>query len=258
MNQATSSGLSGAASGAATGLTLGANPALMAASGGLSAPIGAAAGLLLGGASGVMQGSKADSEKSKLNAVDPNEILALYNARQREKAVANGTDAVSKNNIDQIKKIQAGANTSAVRSSGGAAGQTINSLLRIQKGSQAGLNQAAAGADNRSRFYTNLGSQLAGKVADRRLQLDLASYSQANSDAAQSRQDSNNNISGALGTGVVDQTIEGIVDLIGKKKEGQMNASGVNLPSQQGVGGAAPQIGVEPEGAGYDPSLIFG
>lgn len=199
MSSVGSTAASGALGGAVTGGTVGLNPALMAATGGLSAPIGAAAGGLIGGVSGFMKG-KAKDDANKAPDSDPRELLALYNARQREKAIASGTDVQTQYGVDQAKKLQASAGANILRASGGNTGGTINALLRSQKATQNNVNQTVAAGESRRQYFANLGNQLTQKVANRKLQMQLMRQSQANADQAQFVQNQNANISGAIGT----------------------------------------------------------
>ena len=94
----------GAIKGTSTGLQLGMNPALMAATGGLSAPIGAIAGAVIGGTSGAIRGKKEKKERQNVasqegyekaieaqESMNPNRgpvKIESYNAKDYKKGLA--------------------------------------------------------------------------------------------------------------------------------------------------------------------------
>lgn len=77
--EATGDAIRDAGKGAALGVTVGSNPALMAATGGLSAPIGLGAGLLIGGTEGAVRGT-VQAKKQAAAKYKDKEILNEDNA----------------------------------------------------------------------------------------------------------------------------------------------------------------------------------
>jgi len=180
----------GVLSGGGQGLAIGTNPALMAATGGLSAPIGAAAGALMGGVSAGVKQNKANKSQD-IPMVDPMESARLAELNQVRKSLMAGTDAVTQQGISDVNN-QASATMGAItKSTGGDVSGTIDALMKSQASAQNAINSTVAGASQRLPYFDSAAGTLMGKIADRRLQLQLLKRSQATAENAQARKESN-------------------------------------------------------------------
>jgi hypothetical protein len=204
----------GALSGAGMGATLGSNPALMASTGGLSAPIGMAAGALLGGATAGMKQSKANKAQ-EIPMVDPMESARLAQLEQQRKSLMSGTDAVTQQNISDINN-QASASMNAItKSTGGDVAGTVDALLKSQKSAQNAINQSVAGASQRLPYFDTAGAQLLDKIADRRLQLERLRRGQALAENAQARKESNLSGNAIASSGILNDVLASLKGLGG-------------------------------------------
>lgn len=192
--------LKGYGKGMAKGAALGANPALMAATGGLSVAIGAGAGALLGGGTAAAQSIQAKKAKEKADGLmpslyDPMQLAMLAEIQQKRKSLLSGSAyAGQMNAIDQST---AGTNRAIVQAMGGDVGGALQGLLQAQSGAARAKNQVLGQAGQQEQFYTTLGADFANQVSNRALQLQMAGMSQARAEWAQSAQDAYANAANA-------------------------------------------------------------
>jgi hypothetical protein len=190
----------GALGGASAGLAIGANPLLMAATGGLSAPVGAAVGAVAGGVSSGIKANKAKKADERIQAQDPMELARLAEINRIRKSIGAGTDPLTQNAIRQAQQTGASTQGNIARVTGGNVGATVAGMTRAQRGTQAATNQAVVGAAQRLPFFENMAQQLGTRISQRSLEVGLMRRDQAMAEkAAQGKADSAN-IEGALGT----------------------------------------------------------
>jgi hypothetical protein len=197
----------GAISGGSKGLALGSNPALLAATGGLSAPIGAAAGAIIGGVGSAVKQDKANKAQ-EVPLVDPLEMRRLARLEQTRKNILTGSDPVTRNRIDQARNQGAAVRGAISRNTGGDVSSTIDALLKSQKNTQASINQGVSAGQQRLPYFDNAAGVLTNKIANRKLQLGLLDRSQKMAENAQSRKEANLNANAFLGTDGGTQTFE--------------------------------------------------
>lgn len=191
---------SGAASGAGTGAAVG------SALPGYGTAIGAAVGAVAGGIGAGVKQKKAN-EAQGIPVVDPAERARMAALEQTSKSLSSGSDVATKQGILQQKNIGRAAQNAISRSTGGDVGSTIDALLKSQKATQSGVNQAVAQSANRLPYFDNAASQLRTRMSQRRLELDLLNRSQKVAENAQARTDANVNAQALLATQGGTQTI---------------------------------------------------
>ena len=174
----------GALGGAGAGLSIGANPLLMGATGGLSAPIGAAVGAVAGGVSSGIKANKAKKADEAIQAQDPQELARLAEINRIRKSIGAGTDPLTQQAINQAQQTGASTQANVARVTGGNVGATVAAMTRAQRGTQAATNQAVAGAQQRLPFFENMGKQLSTRISQRALEVGLMRRDQAMAEKA--------------------------------------------------------------------------
>jgi hypothetical protein len=208
---------SGAASGAGMGAQLGSIiPGIGTAAG---AGIGALAGGIIGGA------KESKSQQSQnIPIVDPTERARLSRLEQISRSLSSGTDAVTQQNIQNQQATGRAAQNAITKSTGGDVGGTLDALLRSQKATQGGTNQAVAQAAQRLPYFDSAAGQMASRIAQRRLELDLLRRGQDLATSTRGRTVSNLNTQALLATQGGTQTIpEGFRQTVPMVKQGVNN-----------------------------------
>jgi len=218
----------GAASGAGMGATLG---SLVPGPG---TAIGTAAGALIGGIGGALKQKKAN-ESNEIPEVDPMERERLARIQQISKNLSAGTDGLTQQNISQQKNVGRAAQNAISKVTGGDVGGTLDALLRTQRGTQSGVNQAVAQAAQRMPYFDSAAGSLASRIAQRRLELGLLNRSQYTAENAQARTDSNVNSQALLatqgGTETIPQGAATTMDMVAqmiKRSQENRNAASQN------------------------------
>jgi hypothetical protein len=189
----------GALGGAGSGLAIGANPLLMGATGGLSAPVGAAVGAIVGGVSSGIKANKAKKADEAIQAQDPMELARLAEINRIRKSIGAGTDPLTQNAIRVAQQTNASTQGNIARVTGGNVGATVTGLTRAQRGTQAATNQAVAGAQQRLPFFENMAQQLNTRISQRALEVGLMRRDQAMAEKAADQKAASANIAGAIG-----------------------------------------------------------
>lgn len=165
--------------------------------------------LLMAGAqlgTGITEGAKARKQERKADELngqimkeDPGVRRMADEMRQRRQYAESGQSSMMGYKRRMLEEQSRNANDNAVRAVGDTPGGTQQALLRGRMATQGGLAQAGAQTEA-------LGAQLASMetapimdMADRRLSIDTNIADLANLRATQSRQNSNNMITGSLG-----------------------------------------------------------
>jgi hypothetical protein len=222
----------GALSGGGTGLAIGSNPALLAATGGLSAPIGAGVGALLGGGIALNKNKKAN-ESQGIPMIDPMEAKRLAELEIARKNLNAGTDPLTQNMIQQNQRLNSSTQNSIARNTGGNSSATIDGLLRAQGNSQRGINEINAQTQQRIPYFDNAESSLLSRVADRKLRLQLLQRAQKTAENAQAQTDNNVSSNAILSTGILDN--------LGLSQ----GISGGSGGPEGGIGGAVPKASTQ-------------
>jgi|GEM_PF-5210040 len=235
----------GAASGAGMGASIG------SAIPGVGTAIGAGIGAIAGGiTSGVKQNAANKSQNIPL--VDPQERVRLAQLDQISKNLSSGSDVMTKQNVLNQKNIGRAAQNAISKSTGGDVGGTIDALLRSQKATQGGINQAIAQSASRLPYFQGAADQLRTRMSQRRLELDLLKRAQATAGNAQARTENNVNSQSLLATQGGMQTIpEGI----GQTLEMIKNSGLFN--KQQAAAAAGGQASGQPNAKAIVPSPDF-
>lgn len=213
----------GAMSGAGTGAMIGSNPALMAATGGLSAPIATGIGALVGGVGAGMKQNKAN-QAQQIPFIDPMESKRLAEIEQSRKNLMTGSDALTQRRLDEAKNVGSAVQGAITRSTGGDVASTMDALLKAQKNTQSAINQGITESQSRLPYFDNASTMLAQRIAQRKLELGLLDRSQAMAENAQARKEANLNANALLGVnggmGTTGDALQVLLDLI-QKRQGQ-------------------------------------
>lgn len=223
----------GAGSGAIKGLALGANPLLMGATGGLSAPIGAGLGAIIGGVSAGKK--RQDVNLAMVIAMeDPEERAMQRFFARRKRAYLTGTA----NNADRTalrQGVQSGI-TNAFKY--GATTRGLNSLSQMYQQGLMGLNaQGMQGALQ----YGAQENATTNNMVQRRLELALLKASQKSAEASQQTTEDKQNAGVGL-MGAFDQIGSGM-EMTKRKKLANTITSQVADPSGNTGGGLTNVMG---------------
>jgi len=221
----------GAVSGAGMGAQLG------GMAGPQGAAIGAGAGAIIGGIGAVQKQNQADKAQ-QIPMVDPMERQRLAQLEQQRKALLAGTNAITQNQISEAKNIGAGVQSAVSRNTGGDVASTMDALLRAQKGTQQGVNQAVMSGRDRLPYFDSAAGNLMSRIAQRKLELQRLKRDQAVAENAQARTEANVNANAILGTQGGTATIqEGIGAILPMFTSGQSSPQGnFFTPGDQEIG----------------------
>lgn len=191
---------SGAASGAGQGATLGSIIP------GVGTAAGAIGGAIIGGAMGGAKQQRANQAQN-IPLVDPMERARLAQLEQTRKAISSGTDVMTQQAIQQQQNVGKAAQSALARSTGGDVGSTVDALLKAQKATQGGINQAMAQNAQRLPYFQSAEGDLLSRIAQRKLELGLLNRAQKTAEAAQAQTNANINAQALLATQGGVQTI---------------------------------------------------
>jgi len=196
--------LSGAGSGAGMGATVG---SLFP---GVGTVVGAGVGALAGGITSGIKANKAQQSQD-IPVVDPMERARLSRLEQISRSLSSGSDALTQQNIRNQQATGRAAQNAISRSTGGDVGGTLDALLKSQKATQGGVNQAVAQAASRLPYFDSAAGQMASRIAQRRLELDLLRRGQDLASSTRNRTVNNANTQALLATqGGTDTVAEGV------------------------------------------------
>lgn len=185
------------AGGAAIGGTIGAIAGTLIPIPGVGTAVGMAAGSAIGGAIDAgIQSNKAKKARAAIDDVDPDVKNFLTEMKARMKAYKTGSAA-------GYYKSQIASNTAAIKdgivqSQGGNTGAVISALQGANRVAGGAVNQTLAELEKNNQFNTSLVGTLLQNISQRRLELGLVDYSQAQANKAQAISDMNNNLMMAL------------------------------------------------------------
>lgn len=168
----------GAGAGALKGGLIGANPALMAATGGLSAPIGAGLGAIIGGTAGGIKRKNAVDSMNAIQAEDPEERAMQRFFARRKRAYLTGTA----NNLDRSALTQ-GIQTGV--SNAFKFGSTTRGLNALSQMYQQGLMGIAQQGQQGALQYGAQENAVVNNMVQRRLELSLLKSRQLLAESAQ-------------------------------------------------------------------------
>jgi hypothetical protein len=206
----------GAASGAGMGASIGSIVP------GIGTAIGAAGGAILGGVTSGIKENKSQQSQG-IPVVDPNERARLSRLEQLSKTMSSGSDALTQQNVRNQQNVGRAAQNAISKSTGGDVGGTLDALLRSQKATQVGVNQAVAQSAQRLPYFDSAAGQLGSRIAQRRLELDLLNRGQDLASSTRNRTTSNLNTQALLATQGGTQTIPE-----GMREAAPMVGQGVN------------------------------
>lgn len=141
------------------------------------------------GAFDLLRARKAKREADALmpSLYDPNQLALLSEIEQKRRSINTGSAFAA--DINEIQSGTAQAMGSISRVTGGDVSGTVNALLAAQQAGARATNQALAKSDQMGLQYDNLYSNMAKRISDRAMQLQLAERTQKLAEWAQSRQD---------------------------------------------------------------------
>lgn len=209
---AASGALSGAGKGSKIGSTVGSIvgsviPGVGTAIGGAAGgAIGAQVGAAAGGVSAAIKQKKAN-QAQQIPFVDPMEAKRLAELEQTRRSISSGTDVLTRQGIQEQQNIGRSTQGAISRATGGDVGQTIDALLKAQRGTQAGVNNVMSQSAQRLPYFDSAAGQLTDKMAQRKLELALLKRDQAVAENAQARKEANLNANALIATEGGVQTI---------------------------------------------------
>lgn len=215
MSEKSSAALSGAAAGASAGSAAG--------------PWGALIGGVAGGAIGYF-GTKEDNSKG-IPLEDPAQIARLREIDATRKQISEGRDPLTLQRISDIKNIGETTKGQLGKFTGGDVGGTISAMLRTQRNTGQGINQAYTESQQRIPFFESLAGQLGNRVEQRRLELGIHELDRSRAQALQSQTNKQNNLMGLMSYG------SGLFGKRGSNPAQQMTANPQSSPSNLGGGG---------------------
>ena len=165
-------------------------------------PKGMAAGAVIGGAVGGLSANKRKNEaesSQNISLQDPNEVSRLQRLDQIVKNLERGTDTLTQNKISEVQKMGAQTQGAISKVSGGDVGATTQGLLQAQRNVQTGTNQALADRGQLGMF-SGLAANLAQRVSQRSLELQLLNRNQQTAEYAQGAKENNVSGLGAIAT----------------------------------------------------------
>jgi len=237
------------ASGAGSGAGMGASVGSVIP--GLGTAVGAAGGAIIGGVAAGIKNKKA-TDSQQIPLVDPLERARLAQLEQSRKNIMSGTDTLTQQSISQQQNIGKAAQTALSRVTGGDVGGTMDALLKSQKATQGGVNQAIGQSQTRLPYFDSAQGGLMSKISARKLQLQRLMRDQATAENAQARTDANVNSQALLATQGGIQTIpEGfgqLSDKIGGFLSGSGNGKALSGQVLANNKGAAPVNNYAPVG----------
>ena len=196
--------ISGATSGAGMGARVG---SLFP---GIGTAVGAGVGALAGGIMSGIQTNRAQQSQN-IPVVDPMERARLSRLEQMSRSLSSGSDSLTQQNIRNQQNIGRAAQNAIARNTGGDVGGTLDALLRSQKATQGGVNQAVAQAAQRIPYFDSAAGQMASRIAQRRLELDLLNRGQDLASSTRARTVNNANAQALLATeGGTDTIAQGV------------------------------------------------
>lgn len=174
--------------------------------------IGAGAGSLfgapmvgagIGGSIGGLFDTNSANKKSKaaeenILQSDPNVTKFLKNIHDRNLSYKTGSG--SSFYTDEAKKAGASAVQGALNLSGGNTGAAVSAVTGVGKGASRSVNEILANLEKENQFGTSLEANLINNIAQRKLEVNLAKYSQAQAEKAQAETDRNNMVTSLIGT----------------------------------------------------------
>jgi len=200
--------LGGAGGGAAKGASLGAQAGTMIMPG-IGTAIGAVGGAVIGGVAGGMKSKKAQDTRDKAQGFmpgtqDPTQVQRLAEIDQIAKNIQAGTDSATQTGLGQIQGQTAQTQNRLARVTGGNIGATVDALLKAQRAGGDASNQAIAQGQQRLPFFKGLGQDLANRIEQRSLDINLLNRDQYMAEAAQAQKENviNRNAAVASGLGV--------------------------------------------------------
>jgi hypothetical protein len=143
--------------------------------------------------------------------------------------MSSGSDALTQQNIRNQQNVGRAAQNAISKSTGGDVGGTLDALLRSQKATQGGVNQAVAQSAQRLPYFDSAAGQLGSKIAQRRLELDLLNRGQDLASSTRNRTASNLNSQALLATEGGTQTINDIRDMVNQMRDRNNNNSGAQM-----------------------------
>lgn len=264
----------GAVSGAGKGAALGGMIGSVVP--GVGNAIGAAAGGVIGGAvGGISSGIKQNqaNQAKEIGFTDPLEAVRLAQLEQTRKNILTGSNPVTQNKIEQIRNVGSAVQGGISRNTGGDVGATMDALLKAQKNTQTGVNNAVSEGQQNLPYFDNAVGTLAQRIAQRKLELQLLSRGQNLAENAQARKENNLNANALVGTNGQLPTTDELLALLQKRKlqeqggglsqipatPNQVDVSGAtNLSGDwaSGLGGSMPTLDSNQSGNGFDYSTL--
>lgn len=210
---------------------------------GVGTAIGGAVGQGIGGALGGIA-DKRKAASLEPSAVDPFELQRMAELDQTRRSISTGSDVGTQSRINEVRNLGASTQNALSKVTGGDVGGTMSALLRAQRGTQTGINQAISEGQKRLPFFENLTQQLGTRISQRKLELGLLGANQARAEGSQGITDATQTLN-ALGA-TQGSLPGGKRDLLGDLLSGAGEAVGGLLGGGDSNNTSIPSPGVPP------------
>lgn len=163
--------------------------------GGIGAQIGAGLGGIAGGA---IESRNADKNIPQIGLEDPRQLARLREIDATRRQISEGRDPLTMQRVSEIQKMGETTKGQLGKFTGGDVGGTLSAMLRAQRNTGQGINQAYSESQNRLPFFENLSSQLSNRIEDRKFLLQSHALSNAEVNSEKARGAMNSAISGTI------------------------------------------------------------
>ena len=150
----------------------------------------------------MVEGGIKKSNAPDVAAMDPLQQQMLNRVQRQRKSIQAGTDPVTQMNINEARDVGSATRSAIGRNTGGDVGGTVSAMLRSQRATGDNINKGIASGQTALPFFSNLETQIANKMSDRKMQIGLLNRSQAMAEAAQLKQAGFSNFAAGLMQGM--------------------------------------------------------
>ena len=230
--------------------------------------IGTQIGAGLGGiGGGLLEINRAKSNTPEVSESDPRQLARLREIDATRRQISEGRDPLTMQRVSEIQKMGETTKGQLGKFTGGDVGGTLSAMLRAQRNTGQGINQAYSESQNRLPFFENLSSQLLNRIEQRKLDLGVHEQDRARLQQESGKQSMMNSASGllaslggaAINKGLTPQTSSiadlggGGVNSVGQSSPGLATLP-INLPQtfQQGLVGDKSAIAGSPYFGGFN------
>jgi len=162
---------------------------------GVGTQIGAGLGGIVGGA---IESKNAGKNTPQVPMEDPAQTARLREIDATRRQISEGRDPLTLQRISDIKNIGETTKGQLGKFTGGDVGGTISAMLRAQRNTGQGINQAYTESQQRIPHFMDLAGQLGNRIEQRKLELGIYERDRAFAQQAHAQQNMQNAISGTI------------------------------------------------------------